>query len=355
MKTVKILSISLKPPMNYAAYTAQDFLQDEDFQNWVLQPGPENSLFWENWLRQHPRQQGAVNQARQALLALDLPPRRLSGEQVQSMWDHLQEHVHQTRLPAAKGTQEKNRIFRGWYQAAAVFLGLALTALALWQLRAPGQDLVSVQTGFGQTRRVTLPDQSVAVLNGNSVLRYASRWPGDSTRRVELQGEAYFEVRHTEKNQGFLVSFSDSVRVEVLGTRFLVTSRARKARVVLQQGRVALALRRPAGEARALMLPGDLVEVRRQGLQQGKTANPEAFLAFLQDKLVFHNTPLSEVARVLEDNYGYKVRFADPSLAARRFTGTGHPAKLPLLLTAIEKSFGLKITRKGKNLMVRQR
>ena len=349
--------------MNYADFTPQDFLLDEYFQNWVLQPDPENDLFWKNWLAEHPHQQAAADKARQVLLSLAPKPRQLPAANAARIWNHLQDHIAKTTQLKIKPQEaaQRHRLPR-WFQVAAIFLGLLLAGIGFWQLQPPAGGQVVVTSGYGETRKVTLPDNSIVVLNGNSALAYAGDWGQASARKVTLRGEAYFEVRHTRNHQKFEVYFSDAAKVEVLGTRFLVTSRPRKTQVVLQAGKVKVALANqeiaglaPGAIAQTLMQPGDLVEIsqKAQGLLKRKAGDAEAFLAFLQHKLIFKDAPLSEVARVLEDNYGYKITFAEPALAARRFTGSCQHQRIDMLLMAIGKSFNLEIIQHGKTLTVK--
>jgi len=104
----------------------------------------------------------------------------------------------------------------------------------------------------------------------------------------------------------------------------------------------------------AIMKPGELVELGPGSrLNKSTVGNPALYSAFLQHKIVFVDTPLAEVARVLKDTYGYQVIFADPALSTRRFTGSGHPKKIDLLLTAIEKSFSLIIVKKGRHITIK--
>lgn len=350
--------------MNYADFTAQDFLNDEYFQDWVLHPDARKELFWNNWLAQHPWQQAEADQARQLICTLALKPRPLPEARVDRIWNHLQAHMEQDRqkVPAAESlpVQALPDRLAGWWRLAAIFLALALVlaGAAFWKLEQTRQAPVLVTTGFGQTRKVILPDHSVVVLNGNSSLEYLPDWREAEVRQLSLQGEAYFEVRHTRNHQLFRVHLSDTLQVQVLGTRFLATSRRRKTQVLLRTGKVQVSLSGPQATALAstVLQPGERVELAEKPavFQKEKVADAETFLGFLQNRVVFKNTPLAEVARVLEDNHGYNIIFADPTLAAKRFTGSCPPQKIELLLTAITKSFNLEIIKHGKKLIIKQ-
>jgi transmembrane sensor len=75
----------------------------------------------------------------------------------------------------------------------------------------------SIETPKGGQYQLTLPDGTKVWLNAASSLRYPLAFPGNE-RKVELTGEAYFEVAKN-KAKPFKV-FTDRQIVEVLGTHF---------------------------------------------------------------------------------------------------------------------------------------
>lgn len=92
--------------------------------------------------------------------------------------------------------------------------------------------LMSITTPKGGTYHITLPDGSKVWLNAGSTLRYPPQFSGDA-RIVELEGEAYFEVRPQtiyNRQQTSLVSHlpfkvvTKGQTVEVLGTEFNVSA-----------------------------------------------------------------------------------------------------------------------------------
>jgi transmembrane sensor len=75
----------------------------------------------------------------------------------------------------------------------------------------------TIQTPRGGQYKVILPDGTKVWINAASSLTYPTAFTGND-RRVELHGEAYFEVAE-DKSKPFAVSVS-GVQVDVLGTRF---------------------------------------------------------------------------------------------------------------------------------------
>lgn len=229
-------------------------------------------------------------------------------------------------LPARKIS--KNRVLL-WAAACLFLMGFA----AFWE-----QEFLiyrTYHTAFGEQTRFRLADGSTVLLNANSTLK-VPRWGfGKSTRHVYLDGEAEFSVRHTDDHQYFKVHNADKSLITVLGTEFVVYTRARETSVVLNKGKVEISS--SAGEKPLTMLPGDHATVGRSGqitiekLSHEKLAEHSAWK---EHRLVFDDTPLYEVARKIHELFGVEVKINGKELAARTATGS-FPAKNAEELLAI--------------------
>lgn len=80
----------------------------------------------------------------------------------------------------------------------------------------------TMRTPRGRQFQLVLPDGSRVWLNSASNLRYPTVF-SDSERRVEVTGEAYFEITQNAKAP-FRVSVAGKAAVEVLGTQFNVNA-----------------------------------------------------------------------------------------------------------------------------------
>jgi transmembrane sensor len=358
--------------MKYQHYQFRDFMLDEGFQKWVLEP-ESAAVFWPDYLLRYPEKEAEITRARQAVLALHLAGGRKERsrrpaarpaphpDHEQAVWLEVSQAI---AAPAAarvgRGGLPAGRVIPMWRQAWPRMAAAGLVLLALgglfWLRYQQPPETLAYQTAFGQVRQVTLPDGSVVTLNANSRLTFARQWEGGQDREVRLAGEAFFAVRPAKAARKFRVLLSGGTRVEVLGTAFTVTNRPHLTRVVLSHGQVRVGLaasgQDPAPGSTLLMAPGEVVEVdaRRRKLTRSQVAQPAAYAAFVQDKIEFSDSPLSEVARVLQDNYGYKVTFVPASLARKRFTSSNPSDRVDLLLFAIEKSFNLQVRRKGRHI-----
>lgn len=206
-----------------------------------------------------------------------------------------------------------------WKVAAACSLIIFVAAFAYLSLFS---STVTHATGFGQTARITLPDESVVILNGNSTLSYKDAWGSRGVREVSLDGEAYFEVKRSDNHQRFLVHTSEGIQVEVLGTAFSVSNRPHSTRVVLNSGKVQLNIRDQEHGDKLTMAPGELVEFGNDPLHYTRrSVNPDVYSSWKDRKLVLERTSLMELLTMIEDTYGLTLKVVDKSLLNQRMSG----------------------------------
>ena len=233
-----------------------------------------------------------------------------------------------------------------WLLAASVVLVL-LTGSA-WLLREP-LLYVRHQTAFGEVRTLTLPDGSRVTLNANSQLKLP-RWRfGSHTREVWLTGEAEFSVRHLLSDQPFLVRTPDSLTVRVLGTEFLVYSRARGSKVVLTKGSVQLQANRPGLTRPLIIKPGDVVTLSSKGrfvLRHGQPIPKHT--AWIDHQFIFSNTPLTDIAFQVAEQFGVTVDIPDTTLANRRLGGTFRAQSAPELLDVVAQMLNAHVDQTGR-------
>jgi transmembrane sensor len=362
----------MNPSNKYLSYTEEDFAKDPLFRSWVLAPDEVNSYFWNNWLAQHPEKEAVVENARWQMLQLTVAEERIAQQRLAAVWDSIQ--IRKAAIPQEKEDADYLGLprpvasakviplfsFQSFQRIAAVFLMVCFCAGILYYLLSPTREPDRIiTTAYGQTKTVILPDRSQVVLNGNSRLAFTQDWRKEQDREVSLQGEAFFSVTHTRNHRKFRVKLKEGVRVPVLGTQFTVTQRPTRTQVVLNEGKVKLSREqqqvfglRTAVLDEALMQPGDLVEVQKKAFHKTTVEHPALYAAFTQNKIIFKNTLLSEVARVLEDTYGYRITFARPGLANKRFSGTTPTGDIDMLFSALETLFQVQVIKKGKHITI---
>lgn len=246
--------------------------------------------------------------------------------------------------------EKKQRVIalNSWPLRVAAALIIAAVSFVL--LIGTGADDVEFQTAFGEQKSIVLPDGSNVRLNGNSSVRYASAWDEDDDREIWISGEGFFDVMHTANHQPFIVHTSQMVDVRVLGTRFNVKARREKTEVMLESGKVRLQMTADPEHDTLTMKPGDLVTLMK-GQRKKETVVAGRYASWKDNKLYFSQTPLREVAKILEDTYGFKVEFRNKSLANRKLSGEIQSGKGEDILTAIRESLDVKISADGHRVV----
>lgn len=178
---------------------------------------------------------------------------------------------------------------------------------------APGYNTIEAPTG-GQWQ-VILPDQSRVWLNAKSSLTYPTYFSGNE-RKVELKGEAYFEVAHNAK-MPFKVS-SRGQTVEVLGTHFdiMAYDDDEIMKTTLLEGSVKISNN---GYSR-ILVPGEQAQVSDAGTKVTNEIDLEDVMAWKNGYFKF-NDNLENVMRKISRWYNIEIKYAnnvDPSL---RFGG----------------------------------
>jgi ferric-dicitrate binding protein FerR (iron transport regulator) len=206
-------------------------------------------------------------------------------------------------------------------------------------------------TDYGMTRDILLEDGSEIILNANSSLKVPKNL--SSNREVWLQGEAFFSITKKADKARFIVH-TNNLNVEVLGTKFNVSTRRKKTEVVLDEGSVKLTSSLPAVQGPLMMIPGDLVSLsdRDAGFKK-KTVEPAKYSAWRNNLMVFEDAPLSAVAQEIEDYYGIEVEIANAALMKSQLTGTLPNNNLGIVLKSLSASLKVKIVRE-KNKVILQ-
>jgi len=66
----------------------------------------------------------------------------------------------------------------------------------------------------------------------------------------------------------------------------------------------------------------------------------------------FDNTPLSKVASMIDDIYGYKMQYADSSLQNKSLTGDLSAGNIKEFVSVLEVALRLKLTIVDKTILV---
>jgi transmembrane sensor len=187
---------------------------------------------------------------------------------------------------------------------------------------------------------VTLKDKTVISLKPHSTIIVPAGFP--SKRTLELQGQAYFEVKPIP-GKPLIINAMNS-RIEVAGTSFVVLANEQKENeVVVFEGRVRLSGKQNANK-NVIVTPGMRGKVVNQIDQPTLSyADTDNLLAFKTDRFTFRNSSLYDVAHIISLYYNVDVHLHD-GLTGCPFTGTFDSVSLDEVLNAMRESIPVQIT-----------
>lgn len=200
--------------------------------------------------------------------------------------------------------------------------------------------------------KIVLEDGTEVWLNSASRLVYPEHFAA-AERRVSVQGEAYFKVKH-DSQRPFYVE-TDGQLLRVYGTEFNIRSYTEDANVLttLVEGSVALA--RKGGSGGELVLtPGHQSSFNKAAEDLSvRTVDTDVVTCWRNGKFVFENQDLESIMRDLSRWYDFNYSFAEQSLKQIVFMGSiPRYADFNTALAIIEKSGGITFTVKGRSVNI---
>ncbi len=235
------------------------------------------------------------------------------------------------------------------FRAAAILIPCALI-LGLWanlNSRLGGalfsaDEQQTVAAAVGQRKEVIFQDGTRVFLNAGSTIAYPERF-GLSERRVQLEGEAYFEVAHNPRRP-FIVETSDDAAVRVLGTKFDVKAyRADPTiSVVLISGSVEFA----QGNSSYRLKPSQRLVYNKQNRTGAilDLDNAEQAILWSHNTICFRDTPMREVITELGRWYDVRFEVTDPAVYDCTFSLQTPNLPLRELLSELENIAPIRCT-----------
>ncbi|MBS0030492.1 FecR family protein [Chitinophaga sp. 22321] len=179
----------------------------------------------------------------------------------------------------------------------------------------------TLSTPSGGQFKVTLPDGTMVWLNAGSSIRYPTVFQGNE-RRVEMKGEAYFDVARNAA-MPFRISVNNQSEVSVLGTDFNINAYQDDGLIKTTLLSGAVAVSGIPGKP-VIIKPG---EQAQQPAQSGSTniavinnVNIDQVNAWRNGLFNFEHADLKSVMNEISRWYGVSIRY-EGELPARTFGG----------------------------------
>lgn len=191
------------------------------------------------------------------------------------------------------------------------------------------------------TGNVALADNSAITLYRNSTLEYPEAFVEDSREVKLVSGEAFFKIRK-DTTKPFIVHapFAD---IKVVGTQFNVIIKDNTLSIGVDEGLVQV------------MTATDSVYIGKGAAAFVKSGEPvrkarmdENTWAYATQRLVFKDTPMSEVLESIEKTYAVSISVSNDSVKNCRFTATFDKDNVEKILLLVSETLNSKLEHDGQ-------
>jgi ferric-dicitrate binding protein FerR (iron transport regulator) len=303
----------------------------------------------EMWLQKDEENEKILLQSAQLYYA-DITKKRIESRNVTVAYKNIFSRI-----------RRKKHVFlfkRAVMTAAACALVLIGIFSGRWSVKEQAMNIqnITVQTNAGTRTMLTLPDGTEVILNSSSKLVYPSVFNGKE-RRVTLEGEGYFSVAHQPEHPFKIDIPGRGFEAEVLGTQFNLQaySSDEELRAILINGSLRINYSNSSGErTQTLLQPSDkaIFDTKTKSLMV-ENVDTEYETAWIQGKLMFKETPVSEVLNRLSHYYNIAFEIKDKEIENYSFTGRLINLQLQEVLYYLSVSSGIEYKilepKKGNN------
>jgi transmembrane sensor len=326
---------------------------------------PEEARMIQAWIAADPQRARLLDDLRAVWQLTGPTSRRWS---VAAAWERIRRGQTRTPIPPSVGlpsrspTPRPGRAVRAdvrkatrswsvssWQARFAIAIALAIAG-ALYGYLGPRRGTArEYATAPGQRAEVSLRDGSHVLLSVDTRIRVPRDY-GVRERAVELDGEAYFVVRH-DASRPMVVRTQHGIAQD-LGTEFGVRAYRREGdlQVTVRAGSVAM---RGLHDSRpALTLgPGERGVLDARGQASLTSDVPlDRYLSWTAGRLVFHDVPLSDVIPQLERWYDLDIELSDSSLGDERVTIVLTTESPDEALSAVARVLALRVVRAERSV-----
>ena len=226
------------------------------------------------------------------------------------------------------------------FRVAAVLIPVVLIVGLYIQLNSKvdlfgTSEYEEVVVDKGERIQIMFQDGTKVYINSDSKLRYPKKF-ALNTREVFLEGEAYFVVAKN-KNRPFIVNLNGPA-IHVLGTSFNVQDYPENKDIVvcLDDGNINLTL---PTEKKYPVQPGERLVYNKENKQCtiSKMSDMQRLSMWKQNVIVFKDTPLPEVIKILNRWYNVEFKVEDENVLKYVYTLTSDNTLLEKVLMDLEK------------------
>lgn len=335
-------------------------ISNNDFRDWISEPNDERSLFWKKWMEKYPENIEEVLKAREFIERLRFKSKKLSPDQLDILLGKIikneDQRISTSPIPISKGVNLKNL---QWVKFAAILSIVMLATLFTEMIKIEKIPLTitewrTIENPRGKKSKVILPDGTAVNLNYESQLKFPVAFEG-SSRKVELIGEAFFEVVHND-TLPFIVKTND-IEIQVLGTSFNINSFEMEdiTNVSLVSGIVKIKTHTDTSEEGLIyLLPGqELIYNKNTHETRVEKFDVQRTLAWKDGIIIFKDAGFEELITQLERWYGVDFQIHGKPSKIWNINGRYQNEKLENILVSLNFVYDLEYDIQEKNITLK--
>jgi transmembrane sensor len=268
---------------------------------------------------------------------LAVPANKARFDEMSSTWD-------QANPSKAFKTVNKDRAWKKVKPTRNLWLPVGIAAslllvISVFVIRniAPESVQLTAST-LDSTKHVSLADNSNVILYKNTSIEYSKKFD----RKIKLlSGEAFFKIEKDTINP-FIVHTSFA-EIRVVGTQFNVIIKDNTISVGVEEGLVQIITATDSvyiGKGAAAFV--------RSGEPVRKARMDENTWAYATKKLIFKDTPMSEVIESLEKTYSINISVSNDDINKCRFTATFEKDNVGKILLLVSETLNSTLKQNGQ-------
>ena len=274
-------------------------------------------------------------------------------ERAQKIWDIASTEYHDDSITDKAWKNLHRRIHKADYSgfmhnrhfiklnlkvAATVLIltGLGLTLFYLVHLQYAYKEITTLTDKI--LKPVILPDGTKVFLNSGTKIKFPATF--DYGRKVELSGEAFFNVTHNEKSPFVIQTLN--TQIVVVGTSFNVSANKDSVEVVVESGIVQVTSRKLKKEISLAKGNSGKYIANTNQLVKSAEADINSY-AWKTNVITFNNVDLNYVSKTLNKLFHKPIYFENDRLKLLKLNATYKDLDLEGIFRALKATHCLNI------------
>lgn len=275
-----------------------------------------------------------------------------SDKKVEKEWNRIQCKMRTQEAITPMLPLSKRSFWKKVVTIAAVMVFTVGATIGVWQIISSLQreTYFMCEAPLGEKSKIILSDGTIVWLNAGSTLTYSNKF-NSQNRKVELEGEGYFEV--AKKNGAEFRVHTHAYDVVVKGTKFNVSAYGDDNYVstTLLEGSVALNYQ----GKQIVMLPGEAVRFDVESAKFTRSrVNAVQSRAWAENRIEFDDITLEELAAKLSRQYDITIHVESEEVGTKKFrVSLRNRETIGEVMTALQQIIPITVERKGKDIYIR--